>query len=171
MEAVLASLPELDAGRRQHEAPPVRRTRNRLSLVEPLDARGLLLQLPAASQRTALARRLGADLAPPRPRGKVLFRFAPARARDGSLDPHLAVERSPVKGEGGAGVPFELAPLAARVVRKEHEAAGVNLFEQDDARRRRSVRRRRDEVHGFRMLRLRRACLGEPAVELFYRIG
>ena len=90
---------------------------------------------------------------------------------DRALDPHLPAQGLPVEEQRRARVLGELPPLGALLVRIEDEAARPMALEQHHAHSRSAVRIGGRKRHGFGLVRLPRACLGEPVVEQCERVG
>src|ERR671930_136663 len=82
----------------------------------------------------------------------------------------LLAEPLPVDDECGSRVFLQLARLTAFIARVEDKAVLVGAFQQHHACRRRSVRARRRERHGFGHLDTGLLGLTEPRPEALERI-
>src|ERR671936_834176 len=148
----------------------MRRQRDPAALVFALELRIAAFELLAALQGTALLRRPGGKLASARPGREVCRRLG---LRDASPRPPpaaLLAEPLPVDDECGSRVFLQLARLTAFIARVEDKAVLVGAFQQHHACRRRSVRARRRERHGFGHLDAGLLGLTEPRPEALERI-
>src|SRR5690606_11268215 len=122
VQAVGAALPGLDRVRHGAIAAPLRRARRtageaRLGLLEAPLERG------AVGHGLALWRGPGGEPSAERTRREVGIGGLRRYLLDTAFDAHLPLELGPEKHEAGGAGRIELAPLAARVVRVEHERA------------------------------------------------
>ena len=99
----------------------------------------------------ALRRAPGPDPRAARPTVKIGVALGRCRPLHASLDPHLPLEHRPVEGHRGMRIVGQLPALAALVVRKEAEAAGVETPQEHDAGRGMAVGRGGGERHGLRL--------------------
>jgi len=121
------------------------------------------LQDRTVVERPRLLRRPGADLAAPRPFGKIGIGFVVADDLDRPAQPHLTAQRLPVHHEGRLAAGLDLLPLGAGVVGVEDEGAtarppGLDLLQQHHPRigqARRIHRRQRDSIGIVRLCRFR----------------
>src|ERR1044071_1795254 len=128
VQAALAPLPELElVGDDAIAAPPVG-TRHGAVPVGALDAIEDVLEHLAALDRFALLRSIDAQTAVERTRREVRVRLGGTDALDGSVDPHLTLERAPEEQRAGAPRRLHVVRLPALVVRVEDESPIVNAL-------------------------------------------
>jgi len=106
-----------------------------------------LLQHVAAFNHFALVRSPGADAAAERTPLKIGFRLFFRNLLDRSFNAHLPLHRQPVSDQTGTRILREIFRFAASVIGKENKAAVVEIFQQDDPRRRLPIRRRSGQRH------------------------
>ncbi len=165
----VAVLPELPRVRHKPVAEPRLGTRD-VAAGECLFGLGdAALELGPVGYRLALPRRVRTDLRVAGPAGEICVGLRRRDVLDASLDANLPAERIPVEEERSARVLLELASLAARRMRVEHETRVVEALDEHHAHRRCTVCARRRERR-----RLRHAhganCILEPPAELDDRI-
>src|SRR6476660_1110373 len=122
MQAVGATLPELDLGRQHTITAPVRRAGRHLAVALPRRRHGFLENVTG---RNALALRRGPGRKPRAQRTArvVSVRFRAGNALDAAVDTHLALELRPHEDQARARACLELARLAAAIVGIEGKAA------------------------------------------------
>jgi hypothetical protein len=132
MQAVRPMHPKFDPLGMQFEAAPVRRARyfSGMLLGESLEVG---FQLLTASERAALLRNGGADLAVARPAVKVLVHIGCLHPRYRSLHPYLPVKGLPIETNRCPRIGLELPSFPAFGVGKEAEAALIRAFHQHHA--------------------------------------
>src|SRR5438105_15936153 len=122
MQPARAALPELEAAGAQAVAAPVRRARD-VAVGVAIPERLLLpLQVVARGDRLALRRDGRSDAGIGRAAVEIVVGFGLRRSRHLSLDPHLPLQFGPEEQQAGPWVLIQFPPLAAKVVREEHEA-------------------------------------------------
>src|SRR5215210_50163 len=166
VQAVRATLPELDHVRAQEVAAPPLRARD-LGAGEALLGRAQrLVELLARAEHAALPRRPRPQPRAAAARGEVRVGLLRGQPLDRALEPQLALQRRPPQRERGARVRVELAALAAAVVREEADAAPVDPPHEHEAHGRAAVRGRRGERHALGLGHARLGRLREPAARL-----
>src|SRR6185312_4767233 len=89
-------------------------------------------------ERRALPRCPRANAAHARARGKVGVGLGVGDALDRTFHAHLPFHGLPMKTQRGPRMREQLAAFSTLVIRVEHEAARIDVLEEDDARRRAS---------------------------------
>src|SRR5207237_4075850 len=146
VQAIRASLPELDLARRYAIAAPVRRARRRIAVAAArLGHRGL--QRSTRRNALALRRGPGGKARTQRATREICIGIVRLDALHGAVDAHLALELGPDEDQAGGAACLELARLAAAVVRVEDEAGAFDAFQEHDAGRRRPGGIDRGERH------------------------
>src|SRR5437867_4288523 len=118
VQPVGAALPELDLARRDAIAAPVRRSRGRIAVAL---AYFFHRPLECSTVRNALALRRGPRgmTRAERAAGEIGVRVSSVDPLDRAVDAHLALQVRPHEDQAGGAARFELARLAAAVIRIE----------------------------------------------------
>lgn len=170
MQAVGASLPEIDGRGLQNESAPVRRN-GRVVPVAGGDFLQALFEVFAIRYRSGLAGDPGSETVSDGAAFVIGLGFFARNFRAKTAHAHLALQTVPEKGDGGPGVFLQFAAFAALVIGIESKSALIDSFEQDDARGRMAFRIDGGEGHG---VRFREAGLNggfKPVRKLLDRVG
>lgn len=172
VEAVRASLPELDFVMHDANTAPIRRQRRFRAEIFPRHGRHTLLERFTSRKNLGLVRGPGAHATQDRTSGEVRSRFLAGQPTNCAGDANLSLDLRPVKDQCRARVRGKLRALAAPIIRVKNEAVRINAFEQYDSCGRRAVCSRCGQRHcvGLRG-EFCVARFGEPPVELPHRIG
>src|SRR6185312_10235988 len=166
VEAVRATLPELERFRRDAEAAPVRGERNFALAVLGFKLAQAVFEPRTIRDHLTLMRRGGAELAAACSAVEVGFRFFGRGALHGAGDADLARQQVPVEEERRTRVLGQLVTLLALVVRVEDEAALIEALEQDGPRRGDTVARRGRQCHRVDLAATLRQRLAHPLGKL-----
>src|SRR5438045_5945413 len=140
VQAERTVVPELDRGRDQAEATPVRRAWNAPDEVFCRVDRDRLFEGEPALEWRRLAARPGPDLREPRTGGEIGVRLGFADRLDRAAQPDLAHQRLPMKYQGGLRAYLQLAALAAVEVGVEHEPPLVEVLQKHHPHIRQAIR-------------------------------
>src|SRR5882724_1163023 len=135
VETVGAALPELDALRREHITAPVGRTRYFVRAKARFGLLPLRLQLRTVWHNLTLGRSPRREPAAQRSRLKIGGRLSSRKFADFTGNADLPFQISPIKNKSRLRVFRQLLSFAAVIVGEKNEAAFINAFEQNDARR------------------------------------
>src|SRR5262249_5488064 len=134
VQAVLATLPELDPFRSYTKSAPERRAVDRTVFESRLDLAHSALKLLPVADLFALWPGAGPYLAAARAGLKLLFGFIRRRFLGRALDSALSVKRVPIESQRDLRIAHRLAALAAVVICDEYDAALVAALQEHDAR-------------------------------------
>src|SRR5690554_4989336 len=124
------SLPEFDSLRNHPVTAPETGQGNFAGAELAFHLRHFLFQQAPGSNRLALLRYPGANLAAPWPGGEVFQGFRLADLFHRPLNTYLTVQADPGKQQRCLGVLLQFQRLAAAVVGVEHEAPVIEVFQQ-----------------------------------------
>src|SRR5262245_62776458 len=122
MQAERPLSPELDHEWSQAIAGPVWRSGNRTDCEFRGVKRNRLLEGVGALERRRLLAGPGTDLGEPRPRREISISFRIFDSLHRAAQPHLPIDRLPMKEQRGFVIAIELLSLSALDVGVEHEA-------------------------------------------------
>src|SRR5690349_17616525 len=170
VESVRAPLPELDVGWQDAISAPLRRTWRAVAIALFCLLHGALQHL-AGGYGLALRARPRGEARAERTALVIGVGVGNADALDRAVDTDLALEGRPEKHQAGGALRFQLARLAARVVRIEDEAVAFDAFKQHHPRARLAVGADGGERHGVDQRQIRTQRILEPTLELPHRIA
>ena len=170
MQAIRAPLPELDLARQDAIAAPVRRPRRRIAVAL---ARVFHRPLECSTVRNALALRRGPGgvASAERACDVIRVRVSSLDPRHRAVDAHLTLQVGPHEHQARRAARFELARLAALVIRIEDEAAALDAFQEHHPGAGCTIGAHGGERHRVGQRQPRAQGIVEPALELPQRIA
>ena len=171
MEAVLPTLPKLEAVGGQSKSPPIVRAWNRQAFKSGLDFSTTLLKFPATRRFMTLSGRGRRHLASSGPGLEVLLDNLAAQRFYLAADRDLAVKRTPPEVHAGPGVGGEMGGFRAFQAGEEIQSFRLKSLEKDHPGCRPSVFSHCGQAHGFRQRVPGGPGLFQPRRQLSHGVG